>query len=74
MDSYYIKTYEYIIAKNVAAATDVDLTTSLGAGGTYTFQAVGECIQVLWTGAAWAVISVSANPTGTNVLGTIDVA
>ena len=65
---------KYIIAKNVAAATDVDLTTSLGAGGTYTFQAVGECIQVLWTGAAWAVISVSANPTGTNVLGTIDVA
>jgi hypothetical protein len=65
---------KYIIAKDVTNATDVDLATSLGAGVTYTFQAVGECIQVLWTGAAWAVISVSANPTGTNVLGTIDVA
>jgi hypothetical protein len=65
---------KYIIAKDVSNATDVDLTTSLGAGATYTFQAVGECIQVLWTGAAWAVISVSANPTGSNVIGTIDVA
>jgi hypothetical protein len=65
---------KYIIAKDVSNATDVDLTTSLGAGATYTFQTVGECIQVLWTGAAWAVISVGANPTGTDVIGTIDVA
>lgn len=55
--------------------TDLDLTTTLGAGVTYTFQGLGETMTILWTGAAWAVMSVAANITVTNYTGltTMDV-
>ena len=55
--------------------TDLDLTTTLGAGVTYTFQTVGETMTILWTGAAYAVISIAANITVTNYTGltTIDI-
>ena len=55
--------------------TDLDLTATLGAGVTFTFQGVGETLTILWTGAAYAVISIAANITVTNYTGltTIDV-
>ena len=55
-----------IIATAVGSATDVDLTTTLGAGVTYTFQTVGETLVLMWTGAAWAVLSICGNATATN--------
>ena len=55
--------------------TDLDLTATLGQGVTYTFQGVGETLTILWTGAAYAVISIAANITVTNYTGltTIDI-
>ena len=55
--------------------TDPDLTATLGQGVTFTFQGVGETLTILWTGAAYAVISIAANITVTNYTGltTIDV-
>ena len=55
-----------IIATGVGSATDVDLTATLGAGVTYTFQTVGETLVLMWTGAAWAVLSICGNATATN--------
>ena len=64
-----------ICATGVGTTTDVDLTTTLGAGVTYTFQTVGETLTLLWTGAAWAVLSISGNATVTNYtnLTTLDI-
>ena len=55
--------------------TDLDLTATLGAGVTFTFQGIGETLTILWTGAAYAVMSIAANITVTNYTGltTIDV-
>jgi len=55
--------------------TDLDLTATLGQGVTYTFQGIGETLTILWTGAAYAVISIAANITVTNYTGltTIDI-
>jgi len=55
--------------------TDLDLTTTLGQGVTYTFQGIGETLTILWTGSAYTVISIAANITVTNYTGltTIDV-
>ena len=55
--------------------TDLDLTTTLGAGVTYTFQTVGETMTILWTGAAYAILAISNNATVTNYTGltTIDI-
>ena len=55
--------------------TDLDLTTTLGAGVTYTFQTVGETMTILWTGAAYAILAISNNATVTNYAGatTIDI-
>ena len=55
-----------IVATGVGTTTDVDLTTTLGAGVTYTFQTVGETMTLMWTGAAWAVLSICGNATATN--------
>ena len=55
--------------------TDLDLTATLGQGVTFTFQGIGETLTILWTGAAYAVISIAANITVTNYTGltTIDI-
>ena len=55
--------------------SDLDLTATLGAGVTFTFQGAGETLTILWTGAAYAVMSIAANITVTNYTGltTIDV-
>ena len=64
-----------IVAIAVGSATDVDLTTTLGSGVTYTFQTVGETLTLMWTGAAWAVLSICGNSTATNFtnLTTLDI-
>ena len=54
---------------DVTNAVDVDLTTTLGAGSTYTFQTAGETMSILWTGAAFAVLAISNNATVTNYTG-----
>lgn len=55
--------------------TDLDLTATLGQGVTYTFQGIGETMTILWTGSAYAVMSIAANITVTNYTGltTIDI-
>ena len=53
--------------------TDLDLTTTLGAGVTYTFQTIGETMTILWTGAAYAILAISNNATVTNYSGTTTV-
>ena len=42
---------------------------------TFTFQGIGETLTILWTGAAYAVMSIAANITVTNYTGltTIDI-
>ena len=64
-----------ICATGVGSATDVDLTTTLGSGVTYTFHTVGETLTLMWTGAAWAVLSICGNATVTNFtnLTTLDI-
>ena len=65
-----------IIVSAYTSAADVDLTTTtLGAGVTFTFQTIGENMMILWTGSAWAVISITGNATVTNYtsLTTIDI-
>ena len=52
-----------IVCVGYSNACDVDLTTTAGAGVTYTFSAVGEALTVLWTGAAWVPIAFSTNST-----------
>ena len=55
--------------------TDLDLTTTLGQGVTYTFQGIGETMTILWTGAAYAILAISNNATVTNYTGltTVDI-
>ena len=54
---------------SVSNAVDVDLTTTLGQGTTYTFQTIGETMAILWTGSAWAVLSIMMNQNVTNFSG-----
>ena len=55
-----------IVCSGYSNACDVDLTTTLGAGVTYTFSAVGEALVILWTGAAWVPLSFSGNALATD--------
>ena len=63
------------VVTSTTNTTDLDLTATLGQGVTFTFQGIGETLTILWTGAAYAVISIAANITVTNYTGltTIDV-
>ena len=63
------------VVTSTTNTTDLDLTATLGAGVTFTFQGLGETLTILWTGAAYAVMSIAANITVTNYTGltTIDV-
>ena len=62
-----------IIAIGVQSTTAVNITTSVGAAATVTFQAVGESITCMWTGTAWAILSYGSGAPGTDVVGTQDV-
>ena len=58
--------FKNIAVLDVSAVVDVDLTATLGAGVTYTFQTVGENAMFLWSGAAWVLVSLSGNIVVTN--------
>ena len=58
--------FKNIATLDVSAVVDVDFTTTLGAGVTYTFQTVGENAMYLWSGAAWMLVSLSGNAVVTN--------
>ena len=64
-----------LVTLSVTNAVDIDLTTTLGGGVTYTFQTIGETGALLWTGSAWALLSLARNETVTNYTGltTIDI-
>ncbi len=58
--------FKNIAVLDVSAVVDVDLTATLGAGVTFTFQTVGENAMFLWSGAAWVLVSLSGNIVVTN--------
>jgi hypothetical protein len=60
---------------DVSAVVDVDLSATVSSGVTFTFQAVGETMTILWTGAAWAVMALASGATVTNYTGltTVDI-
>jgi hypothetical protein len=58
--------FKNIATLDVSAVVDVDFTTTLGAGVTYTFQTVGENAMYLWSGAAWVLVSLTGNAVVTN--------
>ena len=74
-DATFVGQIKIIVVTNVSSVADVDFTTTLGAGVTYTFQTIGETLTAIWTGAAWAILSVGTNATVTNYtsLTTIDI-
>ena len=74
-DATYTGQIKIVVVTNVSSTADVDMTTTLGGGVTYTFQTIAETLTVLWTGSAWAVLSVGTNATVTNYtsLTTIDI-
>jgi len=61
--------FKNIATLDVSAVVDVDFTTTLGAGVTYTFQTVGENAMYLWSGAAWVLVSLTGNAVVTNFTG-----
>ena len=61
---------KWIIATAVGSTTNVDITTSLGAVATVTFQAIGESVTLMWTGSAWAIVAFGSGATGSNGLTT----
>ena len=47
-------------------SNSVGLTTTVGAGVTYTFDVVGEALTILWTGSAWVPLAFSGNALATD--------
>ena len=47
-------------------ACDVDVTTTWGAGVTYTFSAVGESLTLMNTGAGWIPLAFAGNAVATD--------
>ena len=41
--------------------SSITLTTTVGAGVTYTFSVIGEAFTILWTGSAWVPIAFAGN-------------
>ena len=46
--------------------SSITLTTTVGAGVTYTFSVIGETLTILWTGSAWAPLAFGANALATD--------
>jgi len=55
-----------IVCIGYSSAADVDVTTTIGAGVTYTFSAVGESLTLMNTGAGWVPIAFGANALATD--------
>ena len=46
--------------------SSITLTTTVGAGVTYTFSVIGESLTILWTGSAWVPLAFGANALATD--------
>lgn len=63
-----------IICTALGATTTVNFSgATVGAAANVVFQAVGESITCMWTGAAWAILSFGRGATGTDIVGTQDI-
>ena len=70
-DSSNVGQHKQIVVLDVTNTVDVDLTTTVGAGVTYTFQTAGETMTIVWAGAnGWAFFGINSNATVTNCSGT----
>ena len=70
-DSSNVGQHKQIVVLDVTNTVDVDLTTTVGAGVTYTFQTAGETMTIVWSGAnGWAFFGINSNATVTNYSGT----
>ena len=70
-DSSNVVQHKQIVVLDVTNTVDVDLTTTVGAGVTYTFQTAGETMTIVWSGAnGWAFFGINSNATVTNYSGT----
>ena len=70
-DSSNVGQHKQIVVLDVTNTVDVDLTTTVGAGVTYTFQTAGETMTIVWYGAnGWAFFGINSNATVTNYSGT----
>jgi|TARA_B100000287_G_scaffold430460_1_gene485778 hypothetical protein len=70
-DSSDVGQHKQIVVLDVTNTVDVDLTTTVGAGVTYTFQTAGETMTIVWSGAnGWAFFGINSNATVTNYSGT----
>ena len=70
-DSSNVGQHKQIVVLDVTNTVDVDLTTTVGAGVTYTFQTAGETMTIVWSGAnGWAFFGINSNATVTNCSGT----
>ena len=70
-DSSNVGQHKQIVVLDVTNTVDVDLTTTVGAGVTYTFQTAGETMTSVWSGAnGWAFFGINSNATVTNYSGT----
>ena len=70
-DSSNVGQHKQIVVLDVTNSVDVDLTTTVGAGVTYTFQTAGETMTIVWSAAnGWAFFGINSNATVTNYSGT----
>jgi len=46
--------------------SSITLTTTVGAGVTYTFSVIGEAFTILWTGSAWVPLAFGGNALATD--------
>jgi len=69
-DSSTVGQHKQIVCLSVANTCSVTVTTSIGTGVTYTFDAVGQTLTLVWTGSnGWAVFSGAQNTASTDVSG-----
>ena len=65
-DSTVVGQIKIILVVGYSNACDVDLTTTFGAGVTYTFSAVGESLTLMNTGSGWIPLAFGGNAIATD--------
>ena len=65
-DSTVVGQIKIILVVGYSNACDVDLTTTFGAGVTYTFSAVGESLTLINTGSGWIPLAFGGNAVATD--------
>ena len=56
----------FVCTGDPSNTASVTLTTTVGAGVTYTFAVIGEALTILWTGSAWVPLAFSGNALATD--------